>query len=116
MEQSKKDRHHLLHPRSSYIINSPQYKLRTHRLLIPKIDYNVHHYELHHNVEAPPMPSNELATIAVSYLYLFDDSVNHLEAILALSKHLERKSYLGGEIADNLLRQLVYVEKGYGKE
>lgn len=109
------DRHHLFHSRKMYEIGSPQYKLRTHRLMIPRISYNVHHYELHPNVEAPPMPTPDLAIDAVDYLYLMDKTVNHLDAIAALALHIERRSYLGGEIAENLLRQLVYVERGYGK-
>ena len=113
MSQSGMDRHHLFHSRKWYVVNSPEYKLRTHRLMIPKISYDVHHYELHPNVEQPPMPTPELAVDAVNYLFMLDDTVNHLDAIAALALHLDRQSYLGGEIADNLLRQLVYVEKGY---
>ena len=62
------------------------------------------------------MPTEDLARDALSYLYMLDDTVNHLDAIAALAMHLERRSYLGGEIASNLLRQLAYVEIGYGKK
>lgn len=107
------DRHHLWSPRRDYAINSPEYKLRTHRRSIFRLDYYVHHFQLHPNVEHPPMPTPELANEAISYLYLFDESVDKIESTLGLIKHLNQRSYLGGEIADNLLKQLTYIEVGY---
>lgn len=117
MERPSTDRHHLFHDRAWYLVGTPEYRLRTHHLMIPTMTYESHHYQfinsLHRNVEAPPLPTPELALFAIGYLATLGAKLDHLGAIEALAGQLDRRSYLGGEIADNLMRQLVYVEAGY---
>ena len=121
MELPKQDRHHIFHDRAWYLVGTPEYRLRTHHLMIPTMTYESHHYQfensLHRNVEQPQMPTPDLALFAIGYLATLGGKLGHLEAISALATQLDRRSLLGGEIAENLGRQLIYIEAGYaGKQ
>ena len=84
--------------------------------MIPTMTYESHHYQfensLHRNVEQPPIPTDDLALFSIGYLATIG-KLSHIEAISALASQLDRRSCLGGAIAENLLRQLVYVEAGH---
>lgn len=79
-------------------------------LLIPE------HRELHANIDAPPKPDRRLIISSLEFLDDLPASTltNEPETIAAYSEHLfAQRNGLATRIGKNLVRQLVYIERGY---
>jgi len=106
--------HHALWTRTSYK-TSLEKALRNHQGLIVPLLVPVHK-ELHARIDPPPKPDKRLI---IGSLEMLDDLplsmlTNEPETITAYSEWLlEQRDGLATRIGKHLVRQLVFIERGY---
>lgn len=95
-------------------------RLRYHPLVGRIVMLNYYHNQgsesLHANVEAPPKPGPQLELGALAVLRELDRDTSHVDAINHLVDYFDSlkadDAFVGRRIADNLSRQLLYIEPG----
>ncbi len=108
------NQHHVLWQRTSYRA-SHEKALRTHRGLVVPMDIGIHK-DLHARVPTPPKPDHRLVCGSLEMLDDLPRDVlnNPPETVDAYAEWLmEQKRGLATRLGKNLLRQAVFIERGY---
>lgn len=95
-------------------------RLRYHPLVGRIVMLNYYHNQgpnsLHANVEAPPKPARHLEIGALAVLNELDQDTSHVEALNRMVDYFDGlkadDAFVGRRIADNISRQLLYIEPG----
>lgn len=108
------NRHHCLWARNHYK-TSLEKALRNHDGLVVPLLVPIHR-ELHAHIDPPPKPDKRLIMGSLEFLddLLLSTLTNEPDTIRAYSEYLfEQKMGLATRIGKNLVRQLVYIDRGY---
>jgi len=121
MKTPRPDKHHILWERAWYTTDRDQ-ALREQHLLIPRLDYDIHHNGLHKAVDAPPKPSPDMILGATAVVQALPYYIGHVEALKQLTGYFDKLASnrstpefyadLADRIAENLFSQLHWVKLG----
>lgn len=121
MKSPRPDKHHLLWERAWYTTPREQ-ALREQHLLIPRMDYEIHHKGLHEAVDPPPKPSPDMIIGATAVIQALPYYTGHIEALKRLAgffdqlaanpRTAEHYADLADRISENLFSQLPWVKLG----